>query len=148
MASYNSALGQAQAVEAMAAVGCAYGPVGNSCPGFYKTGEGTYVIANSGYSYTGPEDGWGDDEDYTDIPVPGELLASVCTDLWAYSVADYDDYVSLGGIPQTVANPNTYRTFVNVPAGVYKFTHHTGERGFDRDSSAVTYYAHIERISD
>lgn len=87
-ASYNTARGQAQVVEAMAELGCAYGPVGNSCPGLYKTGEGTYVIANPGY-----------DENYDEVDPDklGTHLAGVVTDLWAYSIADYDDWVSKGG---------------------------------------------------
>lgn len=143
---YNSLLGQAQVIHLMAERGCAYGPVGNSCPGLYQTGEGTYVIANDGYLIHG--EGM-DDDDYEDIPVPGEKLTSICTDLWAYSIADYDDYVAKGGIPRTVAGRSSGPDFVEVPPGTYRFTHHTSEAKFDHwKHDAPTYFAHITRISD
>lgn len=143
---YNSLLGQAQVIELMAEKGCAYGPVGNSCPKLYQTGEGTYVIANDGYLIH--NEGL-EDDDYEDIPVPGEELAMICTDLWAYSIADYDDYVAKGGIPRTVASPRNGPDFVEVPPGTYRFTHHTTEANFDPwKHDAPTYFAHITRISD
>lgn len=130
---YNTALGQGKYVEAMAEVGCAYGPVGNSCPSLYRTGDGTYVIANSGY----------DQETDDEIPFDGEALASVCTDLWAYSIADYDDWVSKGGVVDSWT-----QTVVDVEPGTYRFTHHTGERTFDRDDyTKPIIYAHIEKVS-
>lgn len=130
-ASYNTALGQHEVVMANAELGCAYGPVGNSCPGLYRTGKNTYIIDTSGY------DGTGD----TSVEPEGEFLAGITTDLWAYSIADHDDYVSrdgdLGGTQ-----------VVEIPAGVYRFVHHTGERNFDRDAVDVPIvYAHIEKIA-
>lgn len=121
---YNSALGQSQAVRAMAEVGCAFGYVGNSSPDMYKTGDGTYVIANTG---------WVDDEDDEDyemeiVPDGWEKVGSIVTDLWAYSVADYNDWVSKGGDPASVDWTNSV---VEIPAGTYQFTLHSGEKGFD-----------------
>lgn len=133
-ASYNSALGQHQVIEHMASVGCAYGPVGNSCPGLYCTGDGTYVIANA----------WTDDDDeIIDPEAKGwERLASICTDLWAYSIADLDDFLSKGG----TVNDNV--DVVEVPAGTYRFTHRTNEKGFDPWVEGTVIFAHIEYLSE
>jgi hypothetical protein len=132
-AGYNSALGQLQATEAMAAAGCAYGPVGNSCPGLFRTGGDSYVIASTGYD---------EETDKELTPEGWELMASVITDLWAYSVADYEDWTSKGGDPTALG---WSETVVDVAPGAYRFTHHTGERTFDRDAAGTVIYAHIDK---
>lgn len=134
-ACYNSVLGQAQVTEAMAALGCAFGPVGNSCPGLYRTGEGAYVIASPGYD---------DEDEPTGFLAHLEPLARIITDLWAYSVADHDDYLAKGGAshPQRMHGPDV----VEIPPGTYRFTHHTGERTFDHDVPGTVIFAHIDRI--
>lgn len=134
-ASYNTSRGQAQVIEAMAAIGCAYGPVGNSCPGLYQLlGEGRYVIASPAYD--------DDDEPIGDLATAKDL-ASICTNLWAYSIADYEDWKAKGGDPEMLKFADT----VDVPPGVYQFTHHTGENGFDHYAAGEVIFAHIERIS-
>jgi hypothetical protein len=145
-ADYNSVLGQAQVVEAYARDKCAYGPVGNSCPGLWKTGEDTYVIARMPY----------DDED-EQVPVPPEAeeLASICTDLWAYSIADYDEWLRRGGVlvpkvdkktGETRMEPESWTTsIVEIPAGTYEFTYHGGELDFDDDADHVVW-ADIKKV--
>jgi hypothetical protein len=130
MASYNSTLGQAQVTEAMAAAGCAYGPVGNTCPGLYRTGPGSYVIANPAYD----EEGEG-----TLTPQGWEYLGGIVTDLWAYCIADYGDFISKAGAPRP------YEQVVDIPAGTYTVRHHTGEKGFNRDAPGCVIFAHIDR---
>lgn len=131
-ASYNSIFGQAQVVRAMADLGCAYGPVGNSCPGLYRTGKDTYIIASPRL----------DDNDVSSLPEE-DCQATIITDLWAYSIADYEDWKSKGGDP---ASLDWSRTVMSVKPGTYKFTHHTGERDFDRDADDTVIFAHVERI--
>jgi hypothetical protein len=136
MASYNSALGQHQAIQAMAATGCAYGPVGNSCPGLFRTGGDSYVIASPGYD---------EDTDTELLPGHWELLAGIVTDLWAYSVADYDHWIAKGGDPDSLS---WSRIVVGIPPGRYEFTHHSGENSFNRDAwASPVIFAHIERIT-
>lgn len=132
-ASYNSVLGQAHAIEAMAAVGCAYGPVGNTSPGLYRTGPDSYIIASPGY-----------DEDENPSLPEDTCLASVCTDLWAYSLSDFEHWKTRGGDPNSLGWSDTV---VDVAPGRYRFTHHSGERGFDRDSVDTVTFAHVERIA-
>jgi len=135
-ASYNSVLGQHQVIEAMAAVGCAYGPVGNTCPGLYRTGEGTYAIASPDC-----------DEDKGDNVLPDgwTYLAGIITDLWAYSIADHADFTAKGGTANT--GRSHAPEVVNVPPGTYRFTHHTGESGFDSYADGAVIYADIERVT-
>ncbi|MFF9786356.1 hypothetical protein [Streptomyces nigrescens] len=133
-ASYNTALGKAQVVEAMAALGCAYGPVGNSCPGLYREGENSYIIASPIH----------DDDDVPSLPEE-DRLARICTDLWAYSIADFEDWKAKGGAPEN--KRLGHYTVVDVTPGAYKFTLHTGERGFDNYTADTVIFAHIERVA-
>ncbi|MFB6881428.1 hypothetical protein ACFCY8_11385 [Streptomyces noursei] len=133
VADYNTVLGQAQAVEAMAAIGCAFGPVGNSCPGLYRTGPDSYIIASPRR----------DENDNPSLPEDA-CLASICTDLWAYSLADYEHWQARGGDPDKLGWTDTV---VDVPPGTYRFTHHSGERGFDHDSLETVIFAHIECVA-
>lgn len=121
--SYNTALGQHQYMCEMAAIGCAYGVVGNSSPGVYKVDEGHYQVANF-------------DEDDSREP-----LTHVITDLWAYCMTDLDRYTRLGG---KLDEPYKERTVIDVPSGLYMFTHHTGEASFDWDSEYPVIYTDIE----
>jgi hypothetical protein len=131
---YNSAAGQAEYVKRMAAVGCGYGPVGNSCPSVFRRPDGSYAIANLEY------------DEETDEPVLPEgwvSVASICTDLWAYSIADADDYVSKGGVLDDIWT----KTVVETEPGRYRFTYHGGEKDFDWDyGPGMTLYAEFERI--
>jgi hypothetical protein len=135
LASYNSALGQAQFIEAMAAIGCAYGPVGNTCPGLYRTGDDSYIIANPEYDY--------EDDEKPSLP-ESDCLASICTDLWAYSIADYEDWKARGGDSDDLGWSDS---IVEIPPGTYQFTHHSGERDFDRDAPGTIVFAHIKKIA-
>lgn len=131
---YNGGFGQAQYTRATADLGCAYGYVGNSCPTLYRTGPDTYVIANGAYD---------DDTDEVTVPDGWTDLATICTDLWAYSVADYADWCARGGNPTTLGWTDTV---VDVPPGTYEFTHHTAEASFGMAADGVTVYAHVRRL--
>lgn len=139
MASYNSVLGQHQAIEAMAREGCAYGPVGNTCPGMYRTGEDAYVIASVG---------WDEERDGAQVPPGWTLVAGIITDLWAYSIADYADWQARGGDVTWFARPEPGWDWdlVDVTPGTYEFTHHTGEPSFDRDAAGTVTFAHVRRL--
>lgn len=137
-ASYNTSLGQAQATAASFELGCAYGPVGNSCPSLYRTGDGTYVIANPAY-----------DDDYEVKPLNTTWveLGAFCTDLWAFSMADYDDFLVKGGTPVEENNQNGTRVVIDFPPGTYAFVHHTGDVSFTDEGPGPTIYTSIEKIS-
>ena len=163
---YNSKAGQAEAQQIMAAQGCAFGTVGNSSPSLVRVGgaeSNSYVISNF------DEDLEPGDEGY----VAGERLAGICTDLWAYSIADLDHFVATvrakfeaadeaereklmkgelfawavqpGDPRDRVDQLNWSVNVVDVTPGTYRFTHHTGEASFDDDAWPATY-AHVELI--
>ncbi|MFE4512592.1 hypothetical protein ACFRMQ_00120 [Kitasatospora sp. NPDC056783] len=131
---YNTAAGQDRAIRSLAAAGCAFGPVGNSCPGLYRTSPDTYVIATAGYHENGSEDQL----------AGAERVAGIITDLWAYSIADLDDFTARGG---SVAALAWSADIVDITPGTYQVTHHTGEVGFDHDAPGALTFAHIRRIA-
>lgn len=92
-----------------------------------------YVIANLGC-----------DEDETEVLPEGWVhLAGIITDLWAYSIADFEGWKSNGGDPASLGWSGNV---IDLPAGVYEFTHHTGERAFDRDSPGTVIFAHVKYV--
>jgi len=135
-ASYNSDLGQQQTILAYAALGMAYGPVGNSSPGLYPVGAG-YEIANPAYLEHEEWDGWYEGEDSENPP-----LATIITDLWAYCIVDLNEFNRRGGdlVEQ-------YATVVDVDPGSYMFTHHTGEASFKHDTNDRIVYTTITKVS-
>ncbi|GGU38743.1 hypothetical protein [Streptomyces violascens] len=134
-ASYNTDLGQAQVVQAMAAIGCAFGPVGDSSPNLYRDGENSYFIASPLY----------DDNDVPSLP-ESKCLAEIFTELRAYSIADFEDWKAKGGTPGSKLLGEY--TVVDVAPGTYKFTLHVGERGFDKfDFDTERVFTHIERVA-
>jgi len=85
----NEMLGIKETVEWYGEQGLLHGFVGNSCPGIFKDGN-TLRVAN--YAH---------DDDYIDVVEKswGPEVGGICTDLWWYSLADYDDFVCKGGSP-------------------------------------------------
>lgn len=71
--------------------GLLHGFVGNSCPSVFQDGDSIHIASPKIYDENDeelPKSEWG---------IPGKEVASICTDLWWYSIADYDDFVSRGG---------------------------------------------------
>lgn len=151
-ASYNSSLGQHQAITHMASIGCAFGYVGNTCPSLYRTGNDTYAIACAP---------WSEDDDEEIVPDGWTDLASICTDLWAYSIADFTDWsvkilrwVDQGeNSTEMVKRHRQFTdrlgnsTVVDIEPGTYRFTCHSAEKSFDSDANGAIF-ATFERISD
>jgi hypothetical protein len=84
---YNSILGQRQHSEDLAAIGCAFGPANDmSLTMFRVPGKGpdAYAFVNCDSEAEPGEEGY----------FEGEPVASVCTDVWAYSVADFAHFVA------------------------------------------------------
>jgi hypothetical protein len=131
-ASYNTALGHHQYALSMAAKGCAYGHVGNSCPGLYPTGPGSYMIASPEYN----------EADGTEDPPESQRLALMVTGVWVYSIADYQDWRDKGGRDEDVLGNGG---IIDIPAGTYTFTHLTGRRGFSHYADGPIVYARFEK---
>jgi hypothetical protein len=171
-ASYNSALGAGKVIQEMAELGCAYGPVIGGCPDLYRTGEGTYIIATPAYNPCVQCEGDGSDADADctcddERPIPGaEKLfdSSMGFGLWAYSIADYADWEAKSQAwidaeagdkerekrRERIKDRVQYADVIDFPPGTYRFTHHSGEKGFvaSHDTSDMVIYAHVERIGD
>ncbi len=107
----NSTKGTTLATIEMAKIGCAHGFVGNSCPGIYRQADDVYIIANPGYKN-------GSYEDEDKIDPEGEYVAGICTDLWWYSLVDYDEFKRRAGdITPEEAGAEVFE----VRLGVYHF---------------------------
>jgi hypothetical protein len=103
--------------------------VGNTCPGFWRVGPDSYIIAPRPH-----------DANYDDIEVPWERLGGICTDLWWYSIMDHDKYFDLGGKAEKF-----HQDIIEVTPGTYRFTH---QYHLVRDVGGVEeVYTRIEKIS-
>lgn len=142
-ASYNTTLGQAQVVEELATRGLFFAPCGNSCPGMWEIAPGKYAVASAAYNESDDES----EDETLPLSLGGKQIDSFCTDLWAASMADYDNFLARGGKPIEEDDQYSTRWVMDVPAGRYRMTFHGGEKGFDRDADEVIF-AQIERIGD
>lgn len=106
----NKTIGIAATVTKYASVGLAYSFVGNTCPSVWRCTKEADRFALGCEDY----------DEETDEPIPindeaWETVAGVCTDLWWYSIADYDECVRRYGVEPEDG-------FVNCKPGVYRFT--------------------------
>lgn len=110
----NTDMGCRQTTLAMAEIGCAYAFVGNSCPGIYRVkGRNKFVVAS----------GAPDLPDGEPIYYDGDRVASICTDLWWYSLADYDEFIRRGGEIDDQHVGLGGHDVIDVKPGVYRFQH-------------------------
>lgn len=145
----NTAFGQREEALWMIERGCAYGQTGNVSRALYRVDDDHYVIAEPAFN---------EDEDSLDemwVPPEWELMADIDGAVWCYNVADAGEWDRR--LPKVLADETIDEwerdrwdsrrqpERVKVKPGIYKFTHHAGERTFDHDSSDVKIYAHIER---
>ena len=110
----NTMYGVYQTILSTSACGYATGFVGNTSPSVYWDGE-RYRIANGS--------GWGKEE------------TSITTDLWWYSIADFDELMLRH---EHYAPFEEFRgvSFVDVKPGVYRFRQ---DLDVDRDAAVVSY---------
>jgi hypothetical protein len=113
-------------------VGMSHGFVGNSCPGIYKLGDGKLIVSNPP-----PEEVWNEETETHDPSEAhaawltehgAEQVASVCTDLWWYSIVDLDEFRRRVAhyTPDQDADKlltDSYIDVVDVEPGVYRFQH-------------------------
>jgi hypothetical protein len=89
-----------------AEVGMSHAIVSNTSPGVYRINNGKFVIGTSDENERSPVKG-------------ARQVGSICTDLWWYSIVDYDDYVKRLGEPDT----KKFIDVVKCKPGVYRFRH-------------------------
>jgi hypothetical protein len=132
----NTLIGVHLTTLAYAKIGMAHGFVGNTCPSVYR--EGDRLVVGSHLEETWDEE----KDDYVDNPEPcpwGDAVASICTDLWWYSIVDHDELSRR--VPHytpnmTLEDALEQATVVSVRPGVYKFRQ---EQGINDDENVVEY---------
>lgn len=132
----NQLQGIIQTTESYANAGMFHTFVSNTCPGIYQESPTKINIGN---------DAWDEDENVIDA-VGGKEVGGICTDLWWFSAADYNDVVLRGGLKNVLNNNCT--TIVNVKPGTYKMTcrHHL-IRDDDYDYTKAQRFATIEKLT-
>jgi hypothetical protein len=107
---YNSKLGQSQTIVNYALHNTAFGPTGNEGLGLYKVKDGHYRVINPGYV-----------DDTDEVVEPEGCVASICTDLWAYSIVDYQKWLDAGNEDVEL---NWGESVVEILPGRYRFTYY------------------------
>ncbi len=137
----NTPLGCRQTALAYAANGLSHAYVGNTCPGVYSCGKNTFKIVNP------PSNEKWNGEEYVKVtPKPkfkGKRIAGICTDLWWYSICDYEEFRRrCRRFKHKVGDFNT--DVVNVKPGVYRFRHNEDAREHKEDEERV--YTQLEWV--
>ena len=141
--SINTTLGCRQTSQAYADTGMSHGFVGNTCPSVYKLEQDTFKIANPpGEEYYDKKAGeWLPREEQE---FEGEELAGICTDLWWYSLCDFEEFERrrerFGG-----ELDEHWDKIIDVKPGVYLFQH---DDEVDRDSGDEVVYATFKWIRE
>lgn len=134
--SINQVLGCRLTTEAYSKTGLSHAFVGNTCPGIFRTDSDNFKIA-----YPPSEEYWDKDrrEYLPRDPKPifeGEQIASICTDLWWYSLCDEDEFnrriEKFGGSLEEAE-----ATIISVRPGVYLFKHNDGITSNDSGSEIL-----------
>lgn len=137
----NTTFGCRRTALAYAAIGLAYACVGNSCPGVYKLTDGTFKIGNPPR-----EEHWNGKAWVKIKPKPkfdGKKVASICTDLWWYSICDHAEF--LRRCKRFKRKTKDFRVdVVKVPPGVYRFKHDEDARAHEGSTECV--FARFERV--
>lgn len=98
----NSVFGKAKTSYRCAEIGMAHAYVGNTCPGFFKINNNSFYVGNKGRTN----------------PIPkSRRVGGIGTNLWWYSIVDYDQYVLAYGEKFNDVD------IVKCKPGVYRFKH-------------------------
>lgn len=113
--------------------GLAHGFLGNTSPRVYQVEEGSYKVASTVW-----------DEDDKD-PLETSKVASICTDLWWYSICDFSEFKLR--LEHFKAKQKDYRVeVIDVKPGVYRFTQYGPPRGEDDNESKEHTYTTFEWV--
>lgn len=139
----NTTLGCRQTALAYAEVGLAHAFVGNTSPGVYKLKNGHYKLASE------PSDSrWNPKtQKYVRVKKPkfsGTRVASICTDLWWFSICDHDEFERR--CKHFKLDDSSHTEVVEVPPGVYKFSH--DEYAVRDDREAEVIYTTFQKVRD
>ena len=139
----NRERGTHQTTQAYADHGMIHVFVGNTCPGIYRVNDSRInIVSPEGAS----------DAEGNDLPTKkpkGEVVGSICTDLWWYSAMDYDLFKKLAKErrgKEWKKRISQWETVVKVKPGCYEITcqtHRVRERGH---TTADGGYYHAEEM--
>jgi hypothetical protein len=130
-ANINTTVGIIKTIHNFSEKGILHGFVGNSSPGLYWNSEKQILEI-------GTEIDW----EETEEPVNKSLreVGHVCTDLWWYSIMDYEEYKKRGGKD----NDHWTNNIIEIPKGKYRLTHYYGVS--TQEYHPNTAYAKLEKI--
>lgn len=129
--SVNYAIGQKKTTESYAKIGLAHGFVSNTSPGVFRLSSDRFLIGRPAY-------------DRKSFRYQGSLarpVASICTDLWWYSICDFDEYMRR-------KNSDHPHEVIQVNPGIYQFAHYTHTLDDVDDHRHPIIFAKFERIAD
>lgn len=138
--SYNAAPGRYEVYREYEKQNIAYGFVSNSSPNIYLDVEtGDIHVALPAFN--------DETDDFHPIQESWKFIGGICTDLWAYTIMDAQEFHARGVEVKDygwMKKPE----FAEVPAGTYEVTHYADLKGFDFYSSDLTIFATLRRIND
>ncbi len=119
-----------------------YAFVGNTCPSIVRRKDGVLEVVTGGW----------DEETDTEIPKHGpddEVVAGICTDLWATMITDYQHWLDNGGSEVEKANEGysleKYQ-LIDVESGQYRWTIFSHNDKFDTWDNGRLVFAELELI--
>lgn len=119
----------------------AYAFVGNTCPKITRNSEGLIQIVSLDWNKNTRES----------ILTDGEVaISSICTDVWATMITDYDFWLACGGKTVEKANEDySVQKFsvIEVTPGKYRWTVYSHADDFDSDASGRIVFAKLELIN-
>jgi hypothetical protein len=124
---------------AFAEVGVAYAFAGNTCPSVTRRTDGLIQVSSPDWE-TDEQAEFGDDE---------TVVATICTDLWAAMLTDYQHWLNHGGPDVETANaPYGLTKFfvIDVTPGTYRWTVHSHADRFDTHAMGRINFAHLELV--
>lgn len=129
----------AWAKEFAARTNTAYAFVGNTSPRVTRRTDGLIQVAKPAWS----------EEPGPDFEDGEAIVATICTDLWATMLTDYQNWLDHGG-PDVVRANTDYAlevfTVFDVTPGKYRWTVYSHADGFDRDILGRVTFAQLELI--
>lgn len=139
--SINSGYGLDAWAKKLAEVNVAYAFAGNTSPSVIRRADGIIQVATPGWDEELDDEAkFGDDE---------TIVASICTDLWATMLTDYQGWLDHGGPDVKAANaPYGLKKFnvFEVTPGKYRWTVYTHTDRWDRDAPGRITFAQLELI--
>lgn len=118
----------------------AYAFVGNTCPAIARQADGSFEVVDPAWNEATDEPEFSQDE---------QVVAEICTDLWATMLTDYQNWLDHGGPAIEAANDRyaleKYTVFEVAP-GRYRWTVHSHADSFDTHAAGRLTFARLELI--